>query len=507
MEELADDEPVLDPATELREKMCAHGVLLRECADPACREMWLAVWREFSRGFEGFQPVLPRFPRPPAPALEPAEAVAERKRAKRTEEEEAGEAGGSAVKKRSYRSAAERQREAEAAGPPGANRAAREVREHCGPYCFVAWCNDQQKGAKHGITAAKGTQQRAAQEAAAEIRQQEKVNSEGIVGRASAYFEVVGKCHCLTSSWCDVSMVRNKYVPWTRFPTADGTGKMFSAAFTVWKNPSACRAEDDFSRHILSTLTPDMNGALRLQYPATWTVNVGGPVPGKWPKVWYAVDRLHAWATGAIQLSDAEREMYTMAYFCDEALKEPPKSSLQSIRTAYAAAGLLAAESVEDWVRYRYCREHDWPDLVLDESQQDSLMHMLLQRKREAVLLFEKLEWLKGLEVYEERAHMPVNAIRPMTGEALATFKHTDAALRATREAEQALAAAAWPARKVVADAAAAAGRARRRKEKEAQKEAVAGMLALKRSGEHVCVLLECLHRLVLDDWGGEVDE
>ena len=74
MEELADDEPVLDPATELREKMCEHGVLLRECADPACQERWLAVWREFSRGFEGFQPVLPRFPRPPAPALEPAEA-------------------------------------------------------------------------------------------------------------------------------------------------------------------------------------------------------------------------------------------------------------------------------------------------------------------------------------------------------------------------------------------------------------------------------------------------
>jgi hypothetical protein len=38
MEELADDEPVLDPATELRKKFCEHGVLLRECADPACRE-------------------------------------------------------------------------------------------------------------------------------------------------------------------------------------------------------------------------------------------------------------------------------------------------------------------------------------------------------------------------------------------------------------------------------------------------------------------------------------
>jgi len=167
-------------------------------------------------------------------------------------------------------------------------------------------------------------------------------------------------------------------MPWTRFPTEKG---MFCAIFKVWENPKPLRDPNQVRTTMRLFLAPD-NGELKPNYAQTTG-------EARWEKFWYAVDRLYQWATRAIVLDKATVDVYIAAFLrCD---------TRAAVMQHYKDAGLLSPESVHDWVRFRNCRDGD---MQLNEDQKDELMKLLLDERRKAVDLFEKMTCVHNICVH-----------------------------------------------------------------------------------------------------------
>jgi hypothetical protein len=276
---------------------------------------------------------------------------------------------------------------------------------------------------------------------------------------------------------------------------------MFAVRGQNWVNPAACRAETEMQRYIGQMLHMESN-KMTVDYPETWQQTQNKIVHGKWQKFWYAVHMLHRWVTCEpdFNLKDKELQKYQSAFFaCTIAgARIVRKNDLQ---TDYLNAGLLAAESVDDWDTFYYCRKLHWSHLGLNDTDLTNFMEYLLERRREAVLMFEKTDLLDGLLTKTKECTVRVQGVatmRQLSGAELDQFRTDDTALRVRRQQEQAAAAAAWPARKALEDAAMKAIPTA-----QDEQEAAAGLLALGGGGAHVrnqtvCMLLQCLHRLTL---------
>jgi len=194
-------------------------------------------------------------------------------------------------------------------------------------------------------------------------------------------YEVVGGCECPPGTCEMKAMLKNKYMPWTRFPTKDG---LFHFGF--WKNPYACRNAGDVKKQIGYDKKP--------KAPKE-----------NWSDFWYAVAILHKWVTHEIELDDEDVKKHTF-FLClgdnwnqDDVRKYKDKKTTarKNIKNEYFKAGLLDMETISDWALFRESRE----DLELDESRKDKLMHFLLNERRNAVQLFEKMDFLEKQIVWQ----------------------------------------------------------------------------------------------------------
>ena len=217
------------------------------------------------------------------------------------------------------------------------------------------------------------------------------------LGEARRYYEILGSCRCIAERGrCDCKqMLRNKYTPWTRFPLADG--RMFCETFTVWVNPYACRAGDDVRRNVAMFLKEEVSAVTGAK---VLVPDYGERGRGRWPKLWYAVDRLHAWAHHEAELDEATLEAYTRAFYWSGQIAGQ-SVSVEDVRSDYWNAGLLRPERADDWEVFRNCREKDSPDFILTETEKDALMRYLLGERRKVVRLFEKVAFVKALGARE----------------------------------------------------------------------------------------------------------
>ena len=298
------------------------------------------------------------------------------------------------------------------------------------------------------------------------------------------YYEIIGKCQCIAARGrCDCKqMLRSKYTPWTRFPLADG--RMFCETFTVWVNPYACRAGDDVRRNVAMFLKEEVSAVTGAK---VLVPDYGERGRGRWPKLWYAVDRLYAWAHHEAELDEATLEVYTGAFYWSGQIAGQ-SVSVEDVRLDYWNAGLLRPESADDWEVFRNCREKDSPDFILTETEKDALMRYLLGERRKVVRLFEKVAFVKALGVRETPG-----TLRRLEQDELPRVRSEQAALVARRQQEEAAAGAAWAARKQQQDAAAAARRP------DDERDAAAGLVEMSRGGGgSVRALLQSLLRLAV---------
>ena len=308
------------------------------------------------------------------------------------------------------------------------------------------------------------------------------------------YYEIIGKCQCIAARGrCDCKqMLRSKYTPWTRFPLADG--RMFCETFTVWVNPYACRAGDDVRRNVAMFLKEEVSAVTGAK---VLVPDYGERGRGRWPKLWYAVDRLYAWAHHEAELDEATLQVYTGAFYWSGQIAAQ-SVSVEDVRLDYWNAGLLSPESADDWEVFRNCRDEDWPYFKLDEAQKDALMHFLLRERRKVVRLFEKVAFLKGLGEQKNAwgCKLP-GTLRRLQQDELPRVRLEQAALVVQRQQEEAAAEAAWEARKKQQEAAAAARRP------DDERDAAAGLVEMSRGGgggaasaDNLGMLLQCLLRL-----------
>ena len=306
---------------------------------------------------------------------------------------------------------------------------------------------------------------------------------------AEVYYEIIGKCQCIAARGrCDCKqMLRNKYTPWTRFPLAGGG--MFCEKFVVWVNPYACRAGDDVRKSSQDFLREEVSaetGATGLV--ADYRLETDERGRGRWMKLWYAVDRLHAWAHHEAELDEETLKAYTRAFYWS-GQHVGQSVSVEDVRSDYWNAGLLRPERADDWEVFRNCRDGDLPDFVLNPTAKDALMHYLLAERRKVVRLFEKVVFLKALG----------GTLRRLEQDELPRVRAEQAALVVQRQQEEAAAGAAWAARKLLQAAAAADRRP------DDERDAAEGLVEMSRGGgggggaasaDRLGILLQCLLRL-----------
>ena len=193
--------------------------------------------------------------------------------------------------------------------------------------------------------------------------------------RALEFYELLGKCVCVTD--CPgLYMVKCKCTPWTRFPTENG---MFLEA--SWENPKPIRNNkqmlDDMQKFL--GLAQDASAKMLPNYR-------GVENEAKWEKFWYAVNALYNWCIGTDSTDRSLVDTWTTVFV---------KNKQRGIMCQkYEEAGLLGQETIEDWVRFRDCRNDD---MRLDSDAKDDLMHILLVERRRAVDLFEKMLFIDGI--------------------------------------------------------------------------------------------------------------
>ena len=317
---------------------------------------------------------------------------------------------------------------------------------------------------------------------------------------AEQYYEILGKCQCIAARGrCDCKqMLRSKYTPWTRFPLPGGG--MFCEKFVVWVNPYACRAGDDVRKSMQDFLREEVGA----ETGAPLLVPDYGPETdergrGRWMKLWYAVDRLHAWAHHEAELDEATLKAYTGAFYWSGQMVKR-SVAIEDVRFDYWNAGLLRPERADDWEVFRNCRDGDLPDFVLTPTAKDALMHYLLAERRKVVRLFEKVDFLKALGAQKNAwgCELP-GTLRRLGLDELPRVRAEHAALVVQRQQEEAAAGAAWAARKLLQAAAAAARRP------DDERDAAAGLVEMSRGGgggggaasaDNLGMLLQCLLRL-----------
>lgn len=309
------------------------------------------------------------------------------------------------------------------------------------------------------------------------------MNSEYLSGGAEDYYELLGSCQCWQGSrWtCDAKrIVRSKFTPWTRFPTAKG---MFCETFRAWANPHALRNPKQM-RDCMKLFLKSEGGKLVPDYTDTSGT-------AKWYKFWYAVDMLYKWVTHETVLEDEEVKVHTSTFLQKN---EKIKFGLtkDDVRKYYELAGLLAPESIDHWVNFRNCRNFD---MDLSDSQKDELMNLLLTEKRRAVDLFEKVSFLQRLSISEGGDYVRIRRLRD---DELSHHMKTQKDLLDARQNQQAAVAEAMDGMKK-------AEAAKKEQESAAKAAAAEALIELMRSQplnpkQDVCMLLKCLQRLVLNE-------
>jgi hypothetical protein len=154
---------------------------------------------------------------------------------------------------------------------------------------------------------------------------------------------------------------------------------MFSEA--SWENPKPIRNNqqmlDDMQKFL--GLAQDGAGKMLPNYR-------GVENEARWEKFWYAVNALYNWCTGTASTDMSLVNTWTTAF-----VKNRQRGTMYE---KYKEAGLLGQETIEDWVRFRDCRNDD---MRLDSEAKDDLMHILLVERRRAVDLFEKMLFINGI--------------------------------------------------------------------------------------------------------------
>jgi hypothetical protein len=207
------------------------------------------------------------------------------------------------------------------------------------------------------------------------------------LGGATAFYKILGMCKCVGD--CDAKlMVQCKCTPWTRFPTKDG---VFDGA--LWNNPKNMRNCEQVRKDVRLFLTADGfhktvdDGSGHRQVPELVPNFRGIENEARYEKFWYAVAMLYSWCLG----QDFPQ------YLVDAWTKAFSKVTValrMSLTETYTKAGLLGQETIDDWVRFRNCRDGD---MTLTADAKDDLMRLLLVERRRVVDLFEKKHFLEKI--------------------------------------------------------------------------------------------------------------
>jgi hypothetical protein len=228
---------------------------------------------------------------------------------------------------------------------------------------------------------------------------------------AHDYYDFVGTCKCRDNGKeCDhARMVRNKFTPWTRFPTTTD-GKFLGDTFITWKNPYACRTPGDVQRECINKLvaetTSDGHTTMVLKFDKD-EMNTN-----KWMKFWYSVHKLYEWAHNKENIDDATLQHYIRAYYngVKDIYKE--KGALQHYRNAR----LFEEESDDHRNLFRNFRDRQYEYFNLNDDEKDELMKYLLREKANVVKLFSKVYVLRGLEFKDRATGQPMIRRNDMAG-------------------------------------------------------------------------------------------
>jgi len=208
---------------------------------------------------------------------------------------------------------------------------------------------------------------------------------------AHDYYDFIGACQCRDrengEKCTHYRMVRNKFTPWTRFPTTTD-GQFLGDTFITWKNPYACRTPGDVKRECIDKLvvqnTPDGN-IMVLKFDKD-KMNTD-----KWMKFWYSVHKLYEWVHYKENIDAVTLQHYISAYYhgvkdIDEPLRH------------YRNARLFEEESDYHRKLFRNFRDIQQQDYNLSDDEKDQLMQYLLNEKKNVVKLFSKVHVLRDLE-------------------------------------------------------------------------------------------------------------
>ena len=219
--------------------------------------------------------------------------------------------------------------------------------------------------------------------------------------KAQKYYEIYGSCLCLADGErCDHGkLVRNKFTPWTKFPTANG--HFFEEKFVTWRNPQACRSRIDVQRIWKPNLVVvDADGDMKLKF------DYNHMNTDKWMKFWYAVDQLYEWVHDRKTIDATTLQHLMGAYY--HGVKDVYKTSKNEVgkgaRQRYSEAGLLDTERGYHARLYKHFRDEQQDYYRLSDEEKDMLMNELLQEKAKVVELFDKVELLHKLHVLDDKA-------------------------------------------------------------------------------------------------------
>ncbi len=211
---------------------------------------------------------------------------------------------------------------------------------------------------------------------------------------AQKYYEIVGKCQCLfRGKKCDnTRMTRNKFVPWTRFPTANGQFFCVENFFT-WKNPHASRSDYDLKRILEDNLQTVHTPEGRRMIPIYHSDKLGQQ---RWAKFWYAVHELDQWVHRRTTIDAVTLEQHIQTYYhtVKHIYKESRTQYDRGARQMYTAARLLEPESKYHMDLFRNYRDGEHEHFRLSDEEKDELMNELLAEKANVVVLFGKVEVL-----------------------------------------------------------------------------------------------------------------
>jgi hypothetical protein len=171
--------------------------------------------------------------------------------------------------------------------------------------------------------------------------------------------------------------------PWTRFPipNTDGVfdGHFLKEKFQAWWNPTAHKAISCVNDQIKGFMVEENEALLPNYHSTTRTC--------RYEKFWLTVYVLYEWVTCKHGVDDMTLQTCISVYYFTKQYIDQDKGP----RAKCTVADLLGPETERFRTLFREFRM----DLNLDDTQKNELMNFLINKKREVVEWFKKMDHLR----------------------------------------------------------------------------------------------------------------